>query len=82
MTVVSNTSPLSNPAIIGQLDLAPEQFGVVLIPPTFSRIARDGAGNTDNTPARNKLFGHNRSLPDSEKEELNITEKSCLARKP
>ena len=32
MTVVSNTSPLSNLAIIRRLDLLREQFGVVLIP--------------------------------------------------
>ena len=31
--VVSNTSPLSNLAIIGRLDLLPEQLGSVTIPP-------------------------------------------------
>ena len=34
MLVVSNTSPLSNLAIIGQLDLVREQLGNVVIPPT------------------------------------------------
>jgi predicted nucleic acid-binding protein len=33
MPVVSNTSPLLNLAIIGQLDLLPQQFAEVLIPP-------------------------------------------------
>jgi uncharacterized protein len=33
MLVVSNTSPLSNLAIIGRLELDREQFGGVLIPP-------------------------------------------------
>ena len=33
MPVVSNTSPILNLAIIGQLDLLRQQFGEVLIPP-------------------------------------------------
>jgi predicted nucleic acid-binding protein len=33
MVAVSNTSPLSNLAIIGRLDLAREQFESLLIPP-------------------------------------------------
>ena len=33
MVVVSNTSPLSNLAIIGRLDLLREQLGSVTIPP-------------------------------------------------
>jgi uncharacterized protein len=33
MVVVSNTSPLSNLAIIGRLDLLREQLGLVTIPP-------------------------------------------------
>ena len=33
MLVVSNTSPLSNLAIIGRLELAREQLGSILIPP-------------------------------------------------
>ena len=33
MRVVSNTSPLSNLAIIGRLDLVREQLGIVVIPP-------------------------------------------------
>ncbi len=33
MLVVSNTSPLSNLAIIGQLELLREQIGEVVIPP-------------------------------------------------
>jgi uncharacterized protein len=33
MLVVSNTSPLSNLAIIGRLELVREQLGVVVIPP-------------------------------------------------
>ena len=37
MPVVSNTSPLSNLAIIGRLDLLRERYGVVLIPPAVNR---------------------------------------------
>src|ERR1041385_4773623 len=33
MLVVSNTSPLSNLAIIGRLDLVREQFGKIVVPP-------------------------------------------------
>jgi len=33
MLVVSNTSPLSNLAIIGRLELVREQLGMVVIPP-------------------------------------------------
>jgi uncharacterized protein len=33
MRVVSNTSPLSNLAIIGRLNLVREQLGIVVIPP-------------------------------------------------
>ncbi len=36
MRVVSNTSPLSNLAIIGHLGLVREQLGIVLIPPAVS----------------------------------------------
>ncbi|MBL9160825.1 MAG: hypothetical protein JNJ70_25325 [Verrucomicrobiales bacterium] len=37
MVVVSDTSPLSNLAIIGRLALLPEQFGEVWIPPAVVR---------------------------------------------
>jgi len=40
MRVVSNTSPLSNLAIIGHLGLVREQLGIVLIPPTVRAEAR------------------------------------------
>jgi predicted nucleic acid-binding protein len=40
MRVVSNTSPLSNLAIIGHLGLVREQLGIVLIPPTVRTEAR------------------------------------------
>ncbi len=37
MPAVSNTSPLSNLAIIGRLDLLRERYGTVLIPPAVQR---------------------------------------------
>jgi predicted nucleic acid-binding protein len=37
MVVVSNTSPLSNLAIIGRLALLRDQFGAVLVPPAVRR---------------------------------------------
>lgn len=37
MLVVSDTSPLSNLALIGRLDLLHEQFSEVLMPPAVSR---------------------------------------------
>ena len=37
MPVVSNTSPLSNLAIIGRLDLLRDRYGAVLIPPAVHR---------------------------------------------
>jgi predicted nucleic acid-binding protein len=37
MPVVSNTSPISNLALIGRLDLLREQFGVILIPEAVER---------------------------------------------
>jgi hypothetical protein len=40
MPVVSNTSPLLNLAIIGQLSLLNEQFGTILIPPTVQEELR------------------------------------------
>lgn len=36
MRAVSNTSPLSNLAIIGRLDLLKQRYGVVRIPPTVA----------------------------------------------
>lgn len=36
MHVVSNTSPLSNLAIIGQLDLLKQRYGIVRIPPAVA----------------------------------------------
>ena len=44
MPVVSNTSPVLNLAIIGQLDLLHQQFGEVLIPPAvLQELKVDGA---------------------------------------
>ena len=37
MRVVSNTSPLSNLAIIGRLELLKQRYGVVRIPPAVAR---------------------------------------------
>jgi len=37
MPVVSNTSPISNLALIGKLDLLRQQFGKILIPPAVER---------------------------------------------
>ncbi len=37
MRVVSNTSPLSNLAIIGRLDLLKQRYGTVRIPPAVAR---------------------------------------------
>ncbi len=46
MLVVSNTSPLSNLAIIGQLALVREQLGHVLVPPTVeAELARNPLPN-------------------------------------
>jgi len=49
MLVVSNTSPLSNLAIIGRLDLLREQLGSITIPPgvrtELSRHPNTGASN-------------------------------------
>ena len=36
MRVVSNTSPLSNLAIIGRLDFLPRRYGVIAIPPAVA----------------------------------------------
>jgi len=47
MVVASNTSPISNLAIIGHLDLLQKQFGTILIPPAvkteLERITIPGA---------------------------------------
>jgi predicted nucleic acid-binding protein len=37
MPAVSNTSPISNLALIGRLDLLREQFGKILIPRAVER---------------------------------------------
>jgi hypothetical protein len=42
MPVVSNTSPILNLAIIGQLDLLHQQFGEVLIPPAVLKELKVG----------------------------------------
>jgi len=46
MLVVSDTSPLSNLAIIGRLDLLREQFSEVLMP---MAVSRELAALTDST---------------------------------
>ena len=51
MLVVSNTSPLSNLAIIGRLDLLREQLGAVTIPPGV----RTELSRHPNSAARNAL---------------------------
>ena len=57
MLVVSNTSPLSNLAIIGRLDLLREQLVMVNIPPAV----RDELGRHPNPSARERL---NRAMQD------------------
>ena len=37
MRVVSNTSPLSNLAIVGRLDFLPRRYGAVLVPPAVAK---------------------------------------------
>lgn len=48
MRAVSNTSPLSNPAVIGRLDLLKQRYGAVRIPPAvaaeLSRLSHADAG--------------------------------------
>jgi uncharacterized protein len=48
MVVVSNTSPLSNLAIVGRLDLSRDQFGSLLVPSAVRRelnqLQHDAAG--------------------------------------
>jgi predicted nucleic acid-binding protein len=51
MRTVSNTSPISNLAIIGQLDLLHEQFGQILIPGAVCAECEQLA----NPPARNAI---------------------------
>lgn len=51
MSVVSNTSPLSNLAIIGQLELVREQLGNLLIPPAV----RSELGRNPHPGARDSL---------------------------
>jgi predicted nucleic acid-binding protein len=52
MLVVSDTSPLSNLAIIGRLDLLREQFGEVLMPPAVAHELSD----LRNDPAQQLLL--------------------------
>lgn len=68
MRVVSNTSPLSNLAIIGRLDLLKQRYGVVQIPPAvaaeLSRLSHV-AGKTRITAALTQgwLVVENSSAP-------------------
>ena len=58
MPVVSNTSPILNLAIIGQLDLLRQQFGEVLIPPMVLQELRVEAELPGVEPIRLALQNH------------------------
>jgi uncharacterized protein len=58
MPVVSNTSPILNLAIIGQLDLLRQQFGEVLIPPMVLQDLKVDAELPGVEPIRLALQNH------------------------
>jgi predicted nucleic acid-binding protein len=58
MPVVSNTSPILNLAIIGQLDLLRQQFGEVLIPPMVLQELKVDAELPGVEPIRLALQNH------------------------
>jgi predicted nucleic acid-binding protein len=58
MPVVSNTSPILNLAIIGQLDLLRQQFGEVLIPPMVRQELKVDAELPGVEPIRLALQNH------------------------
>ncbi len=55
MPVVSNTSPLLNLALIGRLDLLPDQFGAVFIPPAVHAELRPESRSADAALVRRAL---------------------------
>ncbi len=54
MTIVSNTSPISNLAKVGQLNLMPQLYGTILIPPAvYAELLDSRAGETVITAVQN-----------------------------
>jgi uncharacterized protein len=55
MAVVSNTSPILNLAIIGQLNLLRKQFGKILIPPAVFKELKIEADLPGSDPVRGAM---------------------------
>jgi predicted nucleic acid-binding protein len=87
MVVVSNTSPLSNPAIIGRLGLVREQLGAVVVPRAVHvELGRNPNGNAhaalEAAIAENWIFvtALKGAVPEELVADLDIGEAEALAR--
>lgn len=67
MTIVSNTSPLSNLAKVGQLDLLPQLYGKILIPSAVrEELLDERAGETIIFAVRSAIWLETRSVQNQE----------------
>lgn len=85
MTIVSNTSPISNLAKVGQLDLIQQLYGVVLIPnAVYGELLDERAGETVITAVQSATWleirsVQNQELVDELRDRVNAGEAEAIA---
>lgn len=67
MTIVSNTSPISNLAKVGQLNLIPQLYGTILIPTAvYEELLDEQAGETVITAVQSAVWLETQSVQNQE----------------
>lgn len=85
MTIVSNTSPISNLAKIGQLDLMQQLYGVILIPiAVYKELMDERAGETVITTVQSASWLEIRSVENQQlvsrlRDRINVGEAEAIA---
>lgn len=85
MAIVSNTSPISNLAKVGQLDLIQQLYGVILIPnAVYEELLDERAGETVITAVRSATWleihsVQNQELVNELRDRINVGEAEAIA---
>ncbi len=85
MVIVSNTSPISNLAKVGQLDLIQQLYGVILIPnAVYDELLDERAGETVVTAVQAATWleihsVQNQELVDKLRDRINVGEAEAIA---
>lgn len=85
MTIVSNTSPISKGAKVGQLDLMQQLYGVILIPSAvYEELLDEGAGEIVITAVQSAVWlelhpVQNQELVNQLRDRVNVGEAEAIA---